>query len=126
MELPMKKIVCLAVLLICGAVYAAAARKALEDERKRLEQAKTNQVAQIAASIEKLQQEAKTLLDHAFEKAGVSGRNPYPGSDAAQLRDFQQNLKYHTTANWDYQTREEAQGALTPTMKRWLLRVRGY
>ncbi len=61
-----------------------------------------------------------------LEAAGVSGRNPFARPSAVKLRNFQQSVKYHTTADWNYQTKEEVNGALTPMMKKWLLRVRGY
>jgi hypothetical protein len=79
-----------------GEAYAAAS-KALGDEKKRL-----------------------------LEKAGVSGRNPFARRDVAQLRDFQESLIYHTTADWDHRTREELSGDVPPHMKKWLLRVRGF
>jgi hypothetical protein len=46
--------------------------------------------------------------------------------DAARLKDFQQNLVYHTTVDWDDRTREEVSGKVTAKMKEWLTRVRGY
>ena len=55
------------------------------------------------------------------------GGNPYGallGGD--RVRVFQENLEYHTTADWDGRTREEMEGKVTPKMKEWLLRVRGY
>jgi len=61
-----------------------------------------------------------------LEAAGFSGRNPFARRDVAQMRDFQQSLKYHTTADWDHRTGEEVNGAVPPKMKKWLLRVRGF
>ena len=46
--------------------------------------------------------------------------------EADRLKDFHQNLEYHTTVDWDYRTREELSGKVTPKMKEWLIRVRGY
>ena len=103
-------------------------QEALTTARRRYEEKQRGQHEYIqiteayAATNKALGDEKKLLL----QRAGVSGRNPFARPDAAKLRDFQQNLKYHTTANWNYQTREEVEGALTPTMKKWLLRVRGY
>ena len=62
----------------------------------------------------------------ALKNAGLSGRNPYLGKNAAKLRTFQQSLKYHTTADWDTRTREEIRGAVPEEMKKWLKDVRGY
>ena len=58
--------------------------------------------------------------DHLF------GSNPYPGRDAARPKNFQQNLVYHTTADWEDRTPEEVAGKAPPKMKEWLIRVRGY
>jgi hypothetical protein len=50
-----------------------------------------------------------------------------PGGEAQrQICDFQQRLKYHTTADWEDRTPEEVRGEAPPKMKEWLLRVRGY
>ena len=40
--------------------------------------------------------------------------------------EFQQSLKYHTSANWEDRTAEEIKGKVPPKMKAWLKRVRGY
>jgi len=40
--------------------------------------------------------------------------------------DFQQKLKYRTTADWEDRTPEEVEGKAPPKMKDWLMRVRGY
>ncbi len=103
-----------------------AARKAIEDEKKRTEREKSKESAEIAARIEKLRRESKVLWDNSLRSARLFGRNPYPGKAAAKLMSFQQNLKYHTTADWDHRTREEVSGKVTPTMKKWLKKVRGY
>jgi len=102
----------------------AAATKAFEDERKRVEREKSKELAEIAARIEKLQKESKALRDSTLKSARLFGQNPYPGGEAARLKDFQQGLVYHTTADWDTRTREEIEGRVTPTFKNWLLRVR--
>ena len=98
----------------------------MDDEKKRIEQTTNGEVAKLDARIETLQQESRTLRDDAMRNAHVFGQNPYPGKEAARLKDIQENLKYHATADWDYRTREEVNGKVTPKMKEWLLRVRGY
>jgi len=103
-----------------------AAIQAVADERKRLEQETSEAAAKLAAQIEKLQKEAEALRDSALKNAHLYGANPYPGRDAAELSNFQQSLVYHTTADWDDRTREEVAGKVTPKMKEWLIRVRGY
>jgi len=104
----------------------SAARKAVDDERKQTEQATTEEVAELDGRIEKLQKELNSLQNIALRDANLLGVNPYPGRDAARLMEFQQRLKYHTTADWDDRTREEVSGMVPPKMKEWLLRVRGY
>ena len=103
-----------------------AARKAIEDEKKRAERDKSKESAEIAARIEKLRKDSRALWDNALRSAHLFGRNPYPGKAAAGLKEFQENLEYHTTADWDHRTREEVSGKVTPTMKKWLKKVRGY
>jgi len=88
--------------------------------------AKSKETAPLDARIAELQKEADRLRNAAFKAAGVLGDNPYPGAEAAELWDHQQNLTHHTTADWDTRTREEIEGRVTPTFKKWLLRVRGY
>jgi len=104
----------------------AAARKAVEDERRRLEGAKTKESQEIAARIEDLRTKARSLWDNALKEAGLFGPNPHPGAAAARMKAFQDSLIYHTTADWDDRTREEVRGEVTERMKRWLKRVRGY
>jgi hypothetical protein len=105
-----------------------AKQEALNTARKRHEEKQRGQDEYIqiteayAATNQALGDEKKRLL----ESAGVSGRNPFARRDVAQLREFQQSLKYHTTADWDHRTREEVSGAVPPKMKNWLLRVRGF
>jgi len=104
----------------------ATARKAVEEERQRAEVETSKEVEAVAARIEKLQKESSALWDNALRSAHLVGPNPYPGRDAAQLKDLQQSLEYHTAADWDDRTREEVSGNVPPKMKEWLLRVRGY
>jgi len=56
--------------------------------------------------------------------AKLWGPNPYPGQEAARLKQFQESLEFHTSADWDYRTREELRGEVPEKMRRWLLRVR--
>jgi hypothetical protein len=37
-----------------------------------------------------------------------------------------EGLEYRTTADWDYRKRQELSNEVPPTMKEWLIRVRGY
>ncbi len=84
------------------------------------------EIKRLGAQIANLRKQANRIRDAAFKAAGVSGDNPYPGSEAAELWDHQQNLTHHTTADWDTRTREELENRVTPVFKEWLLRVRGY
>lgn len=107
------------------------ARKAFDDASHACrhpdrEDNKNQDVAQLNARIAKMRQEANLLANAAYKAAQVLGDNPYPGAEAAELWDHQQNLTYHTTADWDTRTREEIEGRVTPIFKDWLLRVRGY
>jgi len=104
----------------------AAARKALADEKRRLEGTKSKQSEEIVARIEDLQRKSRSLWGDALRNAGLFGPNPYPGRDEARLKEFQESLEYHTTADWDDRTREEVRGEVPERMKRWLKRVRGY
>jgi len=105
-----------------------AARKAIADERKRIEERRkgNKEYADITARIEKLQKESHALREDTLRIAGLLGQNPYPGASAAGLKRFQEKIKYHTTADWDYRVREEVNDKVPPKMKKWLLRVRGY
>ena len=97
------------------------ARKRHEDKQRG--QNEYTQLGEAYAAASKALRDEKNRL---FEKAGVSGGNPFARRDVAQLREFQQSLNYHTTADWDHRTREEVSGAVPPKMKNWLLRVRGF
>ena len=83
-------------------------------------------VAQFVARIAMMRKDASLLANAAYKAAQVPDDNPYPDAMAAELWDHQQNLTYHTTANWDTKTREELEDRVTPMFKDWLLRVRGY
>ena len=97
------------------------ARKRHEDKQRG--QNEYTQLGEAYAAASKALRDEKNRL---FEKAGVSGGNPFARRDVAQLREFQQSLNYHTTADWDHRTREEVSGAVPPKMKKWLLRIRGF
>ena len=108
-----------------------AARKARDDANHACRHAdgeddRNQDVARLDDRVVRLRQEANRLRDAALKAAHVLGDNPYPGAEAAELWDHQQNLTYHTTADWDTRTREEIEGRVIPTFKNWLLRVRGY
>ena len=106
----------------------AAARKAVADERRRIGENRRNskEFAELTARIEKLHRESNALRQATMSRAGVSGRNPYPGAEAARLKGFQQKFKYHTAADWDDRVREEVSGKVPEKLKKWLLSVRGY
>jgi hypothetical protein len=84
------------------------------------------EIQRLDAQIANLRKQSDRIKDTAFKAAGVSGDNPYPGSEAAELWDHQQNLTHHTSADWDTKTREELENRVTPVFRKWLLRVRGY
>lgn len=103
----------------------AAARKAVEDEKQRIEKVKSKDLARIDTGINKLQKEANTLRDNALQGAGVSGTNPYPGSDAAKQYEERKQFVYHTTAGWDGNALG-AEGSAPEKWHKWLKDVRGY
>ena len=104
----------------------AAARKAVEDERKRLQKEKAGEAAKLDARIGKLNKDAEALWDKTMRSAGVHGPNPYPGKRAGEMHEVQKSMVYHTTADWEDRTDKEVLGTAPPKMKAWLKRVRGY
>ena len=102
----------------------AAARKAVDDQRKRLDQ--SAQMTELLSRIDSLKKEKSVLRIKFLKDAKLAGRNPYPGADAAKLWNFQQNMVYHKSADWNDRTKEEVADKVTPRLKEWLLRVRGY
>ncbi|MDP6522576.1 MAG: DUF6055 domain-containing protein [Kiritimatiellia bacterium] len=104
----------------------AAAEEARKTERTLTEKEKSKDIARIDSGIETLRNDAAALRDDELRKARLYGQNPYPGKEAAGLKGFQQGIVYHTTVDWDYRTKEEVKGTVTPKMKEWILRVRGY
>jgi carbonic anhydrase/acetyltransferase-like protein (isoleucine patch superfamily) len=91
--------------------------------------AKPDELANFDARITKLQNESNVLLENALKSAGLFGENPYPGKSAATIRELQQNVKYHTAADWDYKVQGDGgfhENEAPQKMKDWLLRVRGY
>ena len=109
-----------------AALHKTAKLEELETRAREAEKAKNDEVAKLDTRIQKLHEESQALRDNALKSARLLGRNPYPGRDVTRLRDFQQSLIYHTSADWDDRTREEVGGKAPPKMKKWLLRVRGY
>jgi len=96
--------------------------KAVEERKKKTES--KEEIAKLDEEIKKLGQQRHQVWWQIFR---AIGGNPYAsltGGDG--IRAFQENLEYHTTADWDGRTREEVAGKVTPQMKEWLLRVRGY
>ena len=104
----------------------ADSKKALEDEKARAEKKFSRDIARINEDISNISEEAEILRKETLMKAHLFGQNPYPGKTAAELKAFQDTLVYHTTVDWDYRTKEEVKGTVTPKMKEWILRVRGY
>jgi hypothetical protein len=101
--------------------------KKLREQKSALQKtAKPDELANFDARITKLQKESQILRDNALKSAGLIGGNPYPGKNAATIRESQQKVKYHTAADWDYRMAAEIDGAVPPKMKDWLLRFRGY
>jgi len=105
-----------------------AARKAFDDERRRMaeERRSSREYARITAEIGKLHDKSNALRQEAFKRAGLLGTNPYPGAAAARLKELQQSMKYHRQANWDHRVPEEVSGNIPPKLKKWLKDVRGY
>jgi len=98
----------------------------LQKEIQRLRRDKSIAAAKRAALTDKLRKAAAVVREDALKSAGLSGRNPYLGKQAATLQRFQTSLKYHTTADWDYRTQGEKDGKLPAKTKKWLKEVRGY
>ncbi len=81
------------------------------------------------ALIRKLQAKAKDAWEAALREAGLFGRNPYPGKDHAALSRAQQEVVYHTSADWDDKVLDDhgvREDKSTPKMREWLTDVRGY
>ena len=96
--------------------------KALEEKKKQ-----TESKAEIAKLDERIKELGKERHQIWWQNLRAIGGNPYSAlAGGDRIRIFQQNLKYHTAADWDGRTREEIEGKVTPKMKGWLLRVRGY
>jgi hypothetical protein len=104
----------------------AAARKALDEERKRLREEKADEAAKLDKRIASLHKDAHALWEKAMRSAGVYGGNPYPGKRAADMAALQKSMVYHTSASWEDRTREEVENRAPEKMKKWLKRVRGY
>jgi carbonic anhydrase/acetyltransferase-like protein (isoleucine patch superfamily) len=81
---------------------------------------------ELDARIADLHKEAGALWEKTMREAGVFGSNPYPGGAAAALHSVQKAMVYHTTADWDDRTHQEASGEVLPKLKKWLEDVRGF
>jgi len=106
-----------------------AARKAMDDARKKLAEAKAPEAAKFDAQVQKLSKEAHSIREDALKKAGLAGGNPYPGMNEAKLKAAKDSLKYYKTANWSHAIQgdsSEGESNLPEKTKKWLLRVRGY
>jgi hypothetical protein len=104
----------------------AETRKAVDDERKRIQREPVREAVELAGRIEELRKDSRALLNNALKEARLFGGNPYPGAEAAEVKRIQQEVIYRTTADWEDRTREEVEGRAPPKMKRWLEEVRGY
>jgi len=104
----------------------AAARKAVDDERKRLREEKAVEAAKLDARVQEFQKKSSALWNAGLKSAGVLGPNPYPGKSAGDLRKFQQDMVWHTRADWDYRIGPERDGEVPDKMRKWLDSVRGY
>ena len=107
----------------------AAARKAIDDERKRLVEATKPQAARIDAQIAKLQKQAAAIWNKGLQDAGLAGRNPYPGAEVAKQQEMRRRYEWRATADWSGkimgdQGQSEDEGLVK--MNKWLKRVRGY
>ena len=98
----------------------------IRKEIQRVQRDKSLDAAKRDARIQQLRKDAEAFRRNALRSAGLFGRNPYPGKGAAGMHKFHRSLKYHTTADWDYRTKEERTGKATPKIKKWLKHVRGY
>jgi len=103
-----------------------AARKAIEDHKKRTIDGKRTEIEKLDARIQELNKEAQVLRENTLKEAGLSGRNPYPGRTEAKLLEAQLNLVYHGAADWENRTPEEVDGTAPPKLKKWFKEVRGY
>jgi len=103
-----------------------AAGKAIDDHKKRTIEGRQGEIEKLDARIQELHKQAQVLRENALKKAGLSGRNPYPGRAEAKLQEAQLNLVYHGTADWENRTPEEVDGTAPPKLKKWLKEVRGY
>jgi len=103
-----------------------AAGKAMEDHKKRTIEGKQAEIEKLDTRIQELHKQAQAPRENALKKAGLTGRNPYPGRGEARMLQAQLNLTYHSTADWENRTPEEVDGTAPPKLKKWLKEVRGY
>jgi len=103
--------------------------EAIRAEKKRMLSDNLDELARIGKRLNELFWERKhwRLDKQGLARQGAELKH-YPFDVAVDKRvlTFQQGLKYRTTADWDYRTREEVRDDVPPTMKQWLERVRGY
>jgi len=107
-------------------VACADARKALDDENKRVREQKADEAAKFDAKIQDLHKKATDIWNAGLKTAGVFGPNPYPGKQAADVYKFQKDMIWHTRADWDYRIGPERDGKVPDKMRKWLDKMRGY
>ena len=117
----------------CGAdaprAVCLAARKAVEDAKKRIQEDKSEEAAKLTAGIEELQKESRVLWDNTMKSARVLGANPYPGSNAAKMNELRKGFVYHTTAAWNDRILSDGrrpEDEAPQKMRECLKKVRGY
>ena len=105
---------------------SAAARKAIEDHRKRTIEGRQGEIKKLDGRIQQLYKQANSIRETALREAGLTGGNPYPGRSQARMQQAQLDMTYHETADWENRTPEEFNGTAPPKLKKWLKEVRGY
>ena len=105
---------------------STAARKAIEENRKKALETRRPQIEQLGGQIGTLSRQAAALREEALTAARVAGQNPYPGTAAARMHQAQKNLDYRTSPDWENRTPPEVDGKAPPKMIKWLKEVRGW
>ena len=96
--------------------------KALDELKKKTKS--KDEIARIEAKKKQLAKDRHAIW---WQNLRAIGGNPYSSlTGGAGIMRFQQNVKHHTTIDWDTRVPEEASGKAPPKMKKWLKMVRGY
>ncbi len=103
--------------------------RAIAEEKRRLQRDNVDELAEIGRIFHERAQRAKFWrLDGqglALQETGLA-QDPFARHVDRSVRTFQQSLGFRTSADWEYRTRQEINDDVTPIMKTWLERVRGY